>query len=165
MNRHHPYGGRENHRRGSSHWQGNIRPNADKIRGHTSSSLTVRSRAQAAESAPQSQTANIISSKVLDRYGQIQAHVICTDNGVWSIHSTTDTPDTFTVKFDDPSCRKILASKKPWECSEWNTPFRVNVLLELLYWVCGRVAKVYDLLNVDLLTLIKGIKAFSTRRL
>ncbi|KAE9387520.1 hypothetical protein BT96DRAFT_482843 [Gymnopus androsaceus JB14] len=97
-------------------------------------STSTCSRIQVAERnlRPESQTVNI-TSKVIDCHGQTQAHLERSTNGVWSIHST-DNHDDFTVKFDDALFRNILASKEPWNYAEWNTPSRINILLELLHW-------------------------------
>lgn len=81
-------------------------------------------------------TAEHITSKVLDRHGQTQAHLVRSTSGVWSIHPT-ENHGAFIVKFDDPSFRNVLASKKPWDCVEWSISSRIDVLLELLYWVCA----------------------------
>lgn len=69
---------------------------------------------------------------VLDCHGQIQARLTCRMNGIWSVCST-DNSDTFTVNFDDPLFRDVI--KRPWDHPEWSTPSRINILLELLYWV------------------------------
>lgn len=77
----------------------------------------------------------MITSKVLDHHGQIKAHITCIKNGIWFIHPK-DNSNTFTVNFSDPSFRRdILASQRPWVHPDWNTVFRINVLLELLHWV------------------------------
>ncbi|KAE9402924.1 hypothetical protein BT96DRAFT_516687 [Gymnopus androsaceus JB14] len=118
MNRHRPYGGHENRRTRS---QGPSRPTTRDLnhgRGHTVSTC---SHVQVVESdlvtlGSEPRTAEHITSKVLDRHGQTQAHLL-------SLSS-----------FDDPSFRNVLASKKPWDRVEWSISSRIDVLLELLYW-------------------------------
>ncbi|KAE9402927.1 kinase-like protein [Gymnopus androsaceus JB14] len=114
MSRHHPHGGGENSRTGSQGITDTPGPSTD-------SHVRAESR-----------TVNI-TRKVLDRDGQTQAHLICSTSGVWIIHPVP-MGNAFTVKFDDISFRNVLASKKPWDNVEWNTPLRIDILLELLYW-------------------------------
>lgn len=95
-----------------------------------------------------------ITSKVVDCHGQTQALLTCSASGVWLVHPT-DNIHPFTVKFDDPSFRSIIASKQPWDHVEWNTLARINILLELLYWVF--ILKIS--LDVTYTLTVPGIKA------
>lgn len=137
MSRHRPYRAHENRRR-QTQWNLDSSGGEENHRDHRHNlvqldkdeSVTIRTGSSAELSAM-----DMITKKVVDHHGQVQALLTCSSSGIWSIHSA-DNVYAFTVRFDNPSFRNVITSKQPWDIAEWSAPARINILLELLHLVC-----------------------------